>query len=150
MHTAAALAAAVTVLGAPNTAADLTAAAATPEPAAAATAAPAAQGGGVNGVKSEAKDAEAAEHSETAAAASSSSNSDSYSLLQYHLEGLSLSAQQLYGNRQWDDKGTGCISCKYVEGIGTTAFAVVSEADGRELLMVSKRCLHNHYCSMIQ
>ena len=43
---------------------------------------------------------------------------------------------QLNGEGQWDDKGTGYISCKYVEGVGGTALRVVSEADGRELMQV--------------
>ncbi|CAM9804549.1 unnamed protein product, partial [Discosporangium mesarthrocarpum] len=41
---------------------------------------------------------------------------------------------QLNEEGQWDDRGTGHISCRFVESIGGTALVVLSEQNGRELL----------------
>lgn len=41
---------------------------------------------------------------------------------------------QLNDDGQWDDQGTGHISCRVVESLGGTALVVLAEDDGRELM----------------
>lgn len=41
----------------------------------------------------------------------------------------------LNGKGDWDDRGTGFISCKFSEQLGSTAIIVSGEADGKELLL---------------
>ncbi|CAN0052713.1 unnamed protein product, partial [Choristocarpus tenellus] len=41
---------------------------------------------------------------------------------------------QLNEEGQWDDRGTGHISCRFVESLGGTALVVLSEENGKELL----------------
>lgn len=51
---------------------------------------------------------------------------------------------QLNDEGQWDDRGTGHISCRTVESLGGTALVVLAEDEGREL-MQSKVCLHDFF-----
>lgn len=41
---------------------------------------------------------------------------------------------QLNDEGQWDDRGTGHISCRFVESLGGIALVVLAEYDGRELM----------------
>ncbi|CAM9800197.1 unnamed protein product, partial [Ectocarpus sp. 8 AP-2014] len=46
---------------------------------------------------------------------------------------------QLNDEGQWDDRGTGHISCRAVESLGGTALVVLAEEDGRELMQSKVR-----------
>lgn len=47
---------------------------------------------------------------------------------------------QLNDDGQWDDQGTGHISCRVVESLGGTALIVLAEDDGRELMQSKVGC----------
>lgn len=47
---------------------------------------------------------------------------------------------QLNDEGQWDDQGTGHISCRVVESLGGTALVVLAEDDGRELMQSKVGC----------
>ncbi|KAG5191710.1 hypothetical protein JKP88DRAFT_352181 [Tribonema minus] len=51
-------------------------------------------------------------------------------------DGWRVKLYQLNSDGQWDAKGTGYISCKYIHAVEATALCVVSEVDGCQLLQL--------------